>query len=205
MHDKIITYLNDKYKPHTIMVYGSFADGSNNTHSDYDALVISDTIVEQHDGHIIDNIELDVFIYPTTTIEGLLDFSQFTKLYDSKIIKDERKIGFHLKERVIKYVEDNSIQSYDKKKHLYGWCKKMLNRTQRGDAEGYYRWHWLITDSLEVYCILRNKFYFGPKKTILQIEKIDKKGYELFLSAVTKLDYENLKKWIYYVIGEFDE
>ncbi|MDU5083361.1 nucleotidyltransferase domain-containing protein [Tissierella carlieri] len=38
MHDKIITYLNDKYKPHTIMVYGSFADGSNNTHSDYDAL-----------------------------------------------------------------------------------------------------------------------------------------------------------------------
>ena len=31
-------------------------------------------------------------------------------------------------------------------------CKKMLLRTLRSDAEGLYRWHWVLIDSLEIFC-----------------------------------------------------
>ena len=43
----IVRYLKEKYQPETILVYGSFADGSNNRNSDFDALVIT----EQGRGH----------------------------------------------------------------------------------------------------------------------------------------------------------
>ena len=38
--DKIIDYLEKTYQPESIIVYGSFADGSANLNSDFDALII---------------------------------------------------------------------------------------------------------------------------------------------------------------------
>lgn len=38
--EKIIRYLVDKYSPSVLISYGSFADGSANVGSDYDALLI---------------------------------------------------------------------------------------------------------------------------------------------------------------------
>ena len=46
--DKIVTYLKDTYQPDAIIAYGSFADGSENKNSDFDALVIADN-VRMHD------------------------------------------------------------------------------------------------------------------------------------------------------------
>lgn len=40
MKAEIIEYLKEKYQPLALIVYGSFADGTNNAHSDFDALVI---------------------------------------------------------------------------------------------------------------------------------------------------------------------
>lgn len=34
--DKIINYICQKYEPLSIIVYGSYADGSNNENSDFD-------------------------------------------------------------------------------------------------------------------------------------------------------------------------
>ena len=39
--DKIIDYLEKTYQPESIIVYGSFADGSANLNSDFDALIIA--------------------------------------------------------------------------------------------------------------------------------------------------------------------
>ena len=39
--DKIIDYLKKTYQPESIIVYGSFADGSANLNSDFDALIIA--------------------------------------------------------------------------------------------------------------------------------------------------------------------
>lgn len=39
--DRIIDYLKETYQPEAIIAYGSFADGSANSNSDFDALVIA--------------------------------------------------------------------------------------------------------------------------------------------------------------------
>ena len=44
--------------------------------------------------------------------------------------------------------------------------KRMLLRTMRGDVEGYYRWHWLLCDSLEIYFDIKGIHYYGPKKQL---------------------------------------
>ena len=38
--DKIIDYLEKTYQPESIIVYGSFADGSANLNSDFDVLLL---------------------------------------------------------------------------------------------------------------------------------------------------------------------
>ena len=52
--EKIIQYLIDKYSPSVLISYGSFADGSANAGSDYDALLVYDGR-ECHDGSVIDD------------------------------------------------------------------------------------------------------------------------------------------------------
>ena len=53
------------------------------------------------------------------------------------------------------------------------WCKKMLARTSRADTEGYYRWHWLLLDSLEIYMDAKRLYYHGPKKALRAMAQMD--------------------------------
>ena len=42
---KIIDYLKEKYNPLAIVTYGSFSCGMNDSYSDYDCMIIVNTIV----------------------------------------------------------------------------------------------------------------------------------------------------------------
>ena len=59
--DKIIDYLKKTYQPESIIVYGSFADGSANLNSDFDTLIIAGK-EKLHDSSFVDGVVLDVFI-----------------------------------------------------------------------------------------------------------------------------------------------
>ena len=51
--DKIIEALREKYRPLGIAVYGSFADGSNNQNSDFDALLLLPDGETGHDDSVL--------------------------------------------------------------------------------------------------------------------------------------------------------
>ncbi|MBQ5643591.1 MAG: nucleotidyltransferase domain-containing protein, partial [Bacteroidaceae bacterium] len=40
--EQVIEYIKKKYNPLSIILYGSYANGTNNLNSDFDSLVISD-------------------------------------------------------------------------------------------------------------------------------------------------------------------
>ena len=63
--DKIIEALREKYRPLGIAVYGSFADGSNNRNSDFDALLLLPDGETGHDDSVLFGTELDVWLYGT--------------------------------------------------------------------------------------------------------------------------------------------
>ena len=70
--EKIIRYLVDKYSPSVLISYGSFADGSANAGSDYDALLIYNGR-ECHDSTVMDGTHLGVNCYPAENLSGEYD------------------------------------------------------------------------------------------------------------------------------------
>ena len=197
--EKIISYLKETYSPEAIIIYGSFADGSANENSDFDALVISDRD-KTHDSSVIDGTILDVFIYPSNTFLSAYNPEEFVQVFDGKIVLDEKGVAHSLQKQVLSYIEHTQKKTTDEIQQEVSWCEKMVLRTERNDAEGYYRWHWVLLDSLEIYCDIQGFRYFGPKKALRLMKKADKEAFRIYSEALKFFEREHLSEWISYLI-----
>ena len=196
----LIAYLEKKYAPLGLICYGSYSDGTQTTESDFDALLICRDREPCHDMEVVDGVKLDVFVYPEEYIRNARDLDAFIQIYDGEVVLDQTGGALELLERVRRHVDAASKKTPEEKAELKNWCLKMLARSKRGDAEGLYRGHWLLTDSLQIYCDLRDRFYFGPKKTIQWLKEKDFPGYDLLSQALE--DLNRLENWIQYIIDE---
>ena len=130
--DKILAYLKDTYQPDVIIAYGSFADGSANKNSDFDALVIADK-EKTHDSSVIDGIVLDVFIYPSDTFRQNYDPEEFLQVWDGNILLDTNGVAACLQKQVLDYIAHIPRKTVDEISQEVRWCEKMLSRTMRED------------------------------------------------------------------------
>lgn len=194
--DKIINYIITKYNPHTLILYGSYADGTYNKNSDFDALIITDKHYQIHDSTIVNDVLLDVFIHHTSEFNDNMDYAEFIQIFDGNIVIDKYGIGQDLKEKVIIYMNNCSFKTFEENQMSVKWCEKMLLRAQRKDAEGFYRWHWLLMDSLEIYHDICKIRYLGPKKALLKMKYEDPTAFETYEKALSKFDYSYLEEWI---------
>ena len=190
---KVIDYLVETYNPDCLILYGSYADGSYNANSDLDALILADVSEASHDVSVVDGTQLDVFVHPADAVLNPADYPQ---LHYSRILIDRQGRGKVLKEAVANYIENRPAKSDESILEDIRWCEKMLSRTQRGDAEGFYRWHWVLCDSLEFYSDIRGWFYAGPKKTLLLMQKHDPVAYAIYSNALKHMEYGFLARWI---------
>lgn len=196
--DTITTYLIDTYDPSAIILYGSFGDGSANENSDFDALVIADH-GKTHDSSVIGGTVLDVFVYPADAFQGAYDPEDFVQVFDGKIILDKTGIAHQLQRQVLDYIAQTPLKTADEIQQELDWCEKMLARTLRGDAEGYYRWHWLLCDSLEIYFDVKQLHYYGPKKALRFVAQTDPEAFRLYSLALKELSREPLSAWVRYL------
>ena len=190
---KVIDYLVETYNPDCLILYGSYADGSYNANSDLDALILADVSEASHDVSVVDGTQLDVFVHPADAVLNPADYPQ---LHYSRILIDRQGRGKALKEAVANYIENRPARSDESILEDIVWCEKMLSRTQRGDAEGFYRWHWVLCDSLEFYSDIRGWFYAGPKKTLLLMQKHDPVAYAIYSNALKHMEYGFLARWV---------
>ena len=197
-YEQVVNYLIESYKPNAIILYGSFADGSANENSDFDALVITDHI-RKHDASVICGTVLDVSLYPLEAFQSVYDPKDFVQIFDGKIILDRYGIAERLQKQVLEYIAQTPAKTEDEIRQEVDWCDKMLSRTVRKDTEGFYRWHWLLCDSLEIYFDIKHLFYHGPKKAIRQMEQSDEEAFELYSRALKELDRIYLSEWIAYL------
>ncbi len=194
--DAIISYLEDQYKPLTIILYGSYADGSNNQNSDFDALLVVENGSRYHDVSIVNGIPLDVFIYPRQEVETYIDCNEFIQIFDGDVILDTNEIGYNLKTKIRDYMNGLPKKSAQDIQNEIEWCKKMLARAERGDAEGYYRWHWLLIDTLEIVYDILQQPYQGPKKGIRWLKENYSDIYEIYNIALKNMNFDALKRWV---------
>ena len=193
--DKLVAYLKDTYQPDAIIAYGSFADGSANKNSDFDALVIADK-ERMHDSSVIDGIVLDVFIYPPDTFRQNYDPEEFVQVWDGNILLDTNGVAASLQKQVLDYISHIPRKTVEEISQEVSWCEKMLSRTMREDAEGYYRWHWVLFDSLEIYFDVKGLYYYGPKKALRFLEQTDPESFRIYTKALREFKRECLATWI---------
>ena len=191
----VIDYLRQKYSPDAIIAYGSFADGSAGEHSDFDALVIAPG-ARTHDSSIVAGTVLDVFVYPPETFADDYDPEEFVQVFDGRIILDKSGIAARLKRRVLDYIASIPKKSADELREEAAWCRKMLARSARGGAEGMFRWHWVLIDSLEIYFDLHGLHYYGPKKALRFMRENDQKAFKAYSRALGEFSREALCAWI---------
>ncbi len=197
--DKIIEYLKETYEPTAIIVYGSYADGTNNANSDFDALVIAKQHERFHDISVVDGIQLDAFIYPEHYFQDNVSYADFLQISDGIVVWDTHEFGKNFKSQVAGFINRLPRKSDDDIRNDIEWCKKMVLRIKRDDAEGAYRGHWVLIDSLEIFCEVMHHTYKGPKKSLLWMEQENPEAFLCYLEALKSFTFEAIEKWIQYL------
>lgn len=83
MLENIVEYIKQKYNPISIILYDSYANGTNDLNSDFDSLVISYDHEQFHDTSFVNGIQLDVFVHPASHFDGNYDCNDFVQIFDA--------------------------------------------------------------------------------------------------------------------------
>lgn len=169
---------------HTILLYGSHADGSATLASDFDVAAFAPIERVTRDTRVVDGQYLDLFVHPEAVLRAPPVESQLM-WRGSQILaqRDDEATAFlaaldALHARGPEALPDDELQA------RRAWAWKMAARMERGDAEGDYRRSWLLTALLEDYFHLRGRWYEGPKKALAWLEARDLPTYLTFERAL---------------------
>lgn len=193
---EILDYIQKQYSPLTVIIYGSYADGSHNLNSDFDALVITERHDVFHDISFVGDVQLDLFVYPASYFDEEVDYDEFIQIFDGSIIMDTDGLGAQLKEHVLEYIDRIPPKTEDEIRKSVEWCEKMFARVKRRDTEGMFRWHWVLTDSLEIFCDTVHRPYLGPKKALKWMEKDYPEEFAAYQKALFNFTETSLHNWI---------
>ena len=196
---QVIEYIQKNYDPLCLILYGSYADGTNTLNSDFDALVITADHEQFHDTSFVDGVPLDVFVYPARYFEGDYACEDFVQIFDGRIITDSSGTGKALQENVQAYLKSRPSKTGAELQADIDWCVKMSARAKRGDCEGLFRWHWILIDSLEIFCDIMRQPYLGPKKALKWMEKAQPEAFDCYKKALQNFHMEDLDEWIEYI------
>ena len=194
--EQIIKYIQQKYNPLAIILYGSYADGTNNLNSDFDALVISSEHEKFHDTSFVNKVQLDVLVYPSSYFEQEYDCRDFLQIFDGKIIVDSADIGKTLKANVLTYLQKRPTKTNAEIQANIDWCVKMFERVKRCDCEGMFRWHWVLIDSLEIFCDIMQQPYWGPKKALKWMAETHPEAFAYYKKSLQSFSIDSLEDWI---------
>ena len=197
--EQIIEYIKKKYNPLSIILYGSYANGTNNLNSDFDSLVISYDHEQFHDTSFVNGVQLDVFVYPASYFDGDFDCNDFIQIFDGRIIADSDERAKTLQTKVLSYLQNRPQKSKAEIDASVDWCIKMLARVKRHDAEGMFRWHWVLIDSLEIFCDIMQHPYLGPKKSLKWMEETHPNAFACYKKALEDFCMDRLETWIAYI------
>ena len=184
-----------RWQPVALLVYGSFADGSQDEHSDLDALVITDKPAPLRDQGELFGRRLDLWFLTPDAVAGI-DPGDWPQLYHAVPVYDPDGIGMKLIADVRSAIDAQPLPSSSQNADSLDWLDRMLARAAQPTPEGRYRLLWLLTDSLEIWCDLSGKRCFGPKKSMALFRETDPKGFTLYESALQETTTETASAWI---------
>lgn len=193
--ESLLNALDAAYAPEVLILYGSYADGTNGADSDFDALLLADH-APCHDVSVVEGVQLDVWVYPPDYFADDASLAEVIQIEDGIIVHDPHGRGAMLQSRVRAMLAAQPGKSAEENAEALAWCRKMLKRTERKDAEGLFRWHWLLTESLEIACDLLHHPYPGPKKALRRLERVHPALHAAYARALAEFTQAALTDWV---------
>lgn len=176
---------------HTVVIYGSRANGDNTEDSDIDLLCIKDKGKNYQYAKLIDGFFVDAWV---NSIDDLEYKEDFLKILNGKVLIEKDNIGTKILQDVEQMYKKGFTPFTDLEiSNLNLWSRKMLNRAKKLDAEGNYRKTWLATDLIEIYFNIRNVWYLGSKNAFTWLKENDNSAYILFDNLYKNTTIENLE------------
>ena len=115
------------------------------------------------------------------------------------LAKDEQSESIYDIGEVLVYDAVGRSKTSEEIKANIDWCVKMFERVKRSDAEGMFRWHWVLIDSLEIFCDAVQHPYLGPKKSLSWMKENHPKAFACYEKALSDFTVESLSDWISYL------
>jgi hypothetical protein len=202
--DQLCKQLVASHAVHTILLYGSRADGSANADSDYDVAAFGPLDKPCRIARLVAGAYLDVFIYP----EALLSKpgEEYLKLRGSRVLQQRStEAQDYLSKLEDMFRRGPEPLPADEIAARTVWAHKMVARMQREDPEGNYRRVWLLTALLEDYFHLRGIWYLGPKKSLRWLEQFDNPTYvAMCLALQPSASKETISAVVQLVAGKLE-
>lgn len=180
--ESLVRDLVIRHSAEIIFLYGSYARDDANPESDIDFVCIRSDGEPDTDARLWNGFMLDGWIYNRTELETP---EKFLHLSEAKLLLDKDNFGRVFLDE-LSVIADKQIEPLSPAgcHHLEFWCKKMLRRARRGDAEGHFRRVWLQNDLLPLYFQVRALRYQGPKLAMRHLKSIDEESYQTFIAAI---------------------
>ncbi|MGI4794561.1 MAG: nucleotidyltransferase domain-containing protein [Janthinobacterium lividum] len=161
-------HLADELGFHTAILYGSHARGDWDAASDIDVMAFRDGADPTHAAGRWRDVFLDLFVYPSDA-EATPDW---LRIHGGRVLFQRNGGGDRVLSSVAALYEAGpSLLDAVAAQTRCLWLEKMLARAAKGDVEGNFRRHWLLSALLEDYCALRGRWYLGPKQALLALAR----------------------------------
>ena len=179
--DRLNAYLRDHFSCKTAVLYGSRARGDWDTTSDIDVIAFGDGIQMGHIAHRWENLFLDLFLYPP----GTKPEPDWLRIHDGRVLFQHGSEGDEVLAATKEMFSSGPERmSPGDAQTTRLWLEKMLARADKSDIEGDYRRHWLLKDALEMYFLLRGRWYLGPKKSLALLQDENPAHFDAFRKAL---------------------
>lgn len=176
--NKIIQLLTQKYRCHTVVLYGSRARGQTTPTSDYDVVGVckrgsKTRIAKKEDGKF-----WDVFVYSEKDLRKLND--QHLSWKHARILYSAGPYGKNLLSRIEKLLK-KPFKPHPKYEVevTKAWAQKELERCRMNDIQGLYRRSEFQNAMIDHYFFVRQKRFWGPKEGFAWLKENDPRAFRL--------------------------
>jgi uncharacterized protein len=187
--DGLVAHLADRHGCTTVLLYGSTARGEDGPESDLDVLGFRDADGHENDTSGFQGRLLDAWIKPVADLRSAVEGGPeareaFLHVVGGIPLADPEG----LLARLLAQVADEAAHPVpidpNKREFLSSWCRKMVQRARKGDPEGDFRLHWLLTDGLSIAFQFMERRYPGPKAALRILSVEDPELHARFVEAL---------------------
>ena len=194
--ENIVAYLKEKYRLSSLIVSGDYAEGAVNPASVFEAVGLGPTSPYAHEDGSVDGVKLDVLIYPRDIFYGEIALDEFEQLHEGLVALNEDGMGQWLKNMIANQIASIPMKPDEAVADSLHWCEAMAERARVHDAEGFFCRHWLLTDSVEIYCDVCSLPFLSPRRTMSKMAKSDPEAAQIHLAAMGSMDDRALDAWV---------